>query len=255
MMFASASGVLKQRASPNARCKPNVMPNTPPLPGTSSITSGSASATSSPNTRMRSSRAICSCSVRRIASPNVTTSASAACSGSPGSSVTGIGPTTCCVTVAGSGRARRERLLRPRPAPSPSLPSRMRSASSAVSAPIEISCCASTVIGSCSASSSSSSELRYFFWSSESECEYGPRDQRVDEARPGAGTHTRDRVGALAAHLEVVAAVHLHDVQPADAAHHLGDGRGRLVGRAHRDRVTVVGDDVEHRAGASGTRC
>ena len=33
MMFASASGVLKQRASPNARCSPNVMPNTPPLPG------------------------------------------------------------------------------------------------------------------------------------------------------------------------------------------------------------------------------
>ena len=37
MMFASASGVLKQRASPNARCSPNVMPNTPPLPGTSSM--------------------------------------------------------------------------------------------------------------------------------------------------------------------------------------------------------------------------
>ena len=33
-MFASDSGVLKQRAWPNARCSPWVVPNTPPLPST-----------------------------------------------------------------------------------------------------------------------------------------------------------------------------------------------------------------------------
>ena len=93
----------------------------------------------------------------------------------------------------------------------------------------------------------SSPEPRYFFWSSDSECEYGRVDHRVDQARAGAGPHARDRVRTLAAHLEVVAAVDLHDVEAADAAHHLRDRRGRLVGRPHRDRVAVVGDDVEHR--------
>ncbi|GIU90119.1 MAG: hypothetical protein KatS3mg010_1218 [Acidimicrobiia bacterium] len=73
-----------------------------------------------------------------------------------------------------------------------------------------------------------------------------PRHERVHEARPGAGAHPRDRVGPLAPHLEVVATVHLHDVQAADAAHHLRDRRGVLVRRPYRYRVPVVGDDVQH---------
>ena len=73
-MLASDSGVLKQRPCPNARCSPNVVPNTPPLPSTLASTASRASATSSPNTRMRSSAAIASCSVRRIASPIGTSS-------------------------------------------------------------------------------------------------------------------------------------------------------------------------------------
>ena len=39
MMFASDSGVLKQRAWPKARCSPCVVPNTPPLPSTFESTS------------------------------------------------------------------------------------------------------------------------------------------------------------------------------------------------------------------------
>src|SRR6266550_1164925 len=77
---------------PNSVWSPKVTPNTPPLPGTFPSTRGSASATSSPNTRMRGSRAISSWSVRRIASPNATGSLSAA-GGSAGRSMTGRGPT------------------------------------------------------------------------------------------------------------------------------------------------------------------
>ena len=67
-MLASASGVLNTRSSPYRRCRPCVSLKTPPLPGT--IDSASlrlASATSSPNTTMRASRAISSLSVRLIA--------------------------------------------------------------------------------------------------------------------------------------------------------------------------------------------
>ena len=44
-MFASASGELKTRSSPNIRCKPCVSLKTPPLPGTSD----SASLASAPS--------------------------------------------------------------------------------------------------------------------------------------------------------------------------------------------------------------
>ena len=68
MMLASASGELNTRSSPNSRCRPWVSLKTPPLP----LTSGSASfrlasATSSPKTTMRGSRAISSLSVRLMA--------------------------------------------------------------------------------------------------------------------------------------------------------------------------------------------
>ena len=60
-MLASASGELKTRREPNCRCSPCVTLKTPPLPLTSaSAASCEASATSSPNTTMRSSRAISS---------------------------------------------------------------------------------------------------------------------------------------------------------------------------------------------------
>ena len=60
-MFASASGELKTRTLPNSFCSPQVTLNTPPLPFTSpKLVSREASATSSPKTRMRGSRAISS---------------------------------------------------------------------------------------------------------------------------------------------------------------------------------------------------
>jgi hypothetical protein len=68
MMLASASGELKTRSFPNARCSPCVTLKTPPLPGTVPSASGRLqSATSSPKTMMRGLRAISSLSVRLIA--------------------------------------------------------------------------------------------------------------------------------------------------------------------------------------------
>ena len=67
-MLASASGELKTRSPPNARCRPCVTLKTPPLPGTDASASARLqSATSSPKTTMRGSRAISSFSVRLIA--------------------------------------------------------------------------------------------------------------------------------------------------------------------------------------------
>src|SRR5205814_5029600 len=60
-IFASASGELYTRSLPNWRCSPHVTLKTPPLPFTCArYCSRLASATSSPNTRMRGSRAISS---------------------------------------------------------------------------------------------------------------------------------------------------------------------------------------------------
>src|SRR6059058_2619790 len=60
-MFASASGELYTRSLPNWRCSPQVTLKTPPLPFTCArCCSRLASATSSPKTRMRGSRAISS---------------------------------------------------------------------------------------------------------------------------------------------------------------------------------------------------
>jgi hypothetical protein len=69
----------------------------------------------------------------------------------------------------------------------------------------------------------------------------------VDESRPLSGAHPVHRFGALAPDLEVVAAVDLRDVEPAETPDHLGDGGRRLVGGAHRDRIAVVGHDEQHR--------
>ena len=67
-MPASASGALKTRSSPKSRCRPCVSLKTPPLPETTASASFLlASATSSPKTTMRGSRAISSFSVRLIA--------------------------------------------------------------------------------------------------------------------------------------------------------------------------------------------
>ncbi len=222
------------------------MPNTPPLPGTSSRTSGSASATSSPNTRMRSSSAICSCSVRRMASPNVTTSVPSGAGGggepSPGS---GNVPTTWSTTEIGAGRGD----------------------ASASSAAARTAALASARI--CSATSGFERAERdqallerrdrvvlalvvelfgdaVLLLVVRERMRVRTGDECVDETRPGAGAHVRDRVRSLAPHLEVVAAVHLHDPESADAAHHLRDRRRMLVGRSHGDRVAVVGDDEQH---------
>ena len=63
-MLASAKGELNTRSLPNLRCSPAVALKTPPLPFTSlRFSSRLQSATSSPKTRMRSSRAISSVSV------------------------------------------------------------------------------------------------------------------------------------------------------------------------------------------------
>ena len=156
---------------PNSVWSPKVTPNTPPLPGTFPSTRGSASATSSPHTRMRGSRAISSWSVRRIASPNATGSP-AATGGSGGTSVTGGGPTRWCEMVSGSGRAAVSASLAAT-ATSSFASARTSCARSGVSTPSRSSWRSRSRIGSCSASSSSSSATRYFFWSSESECEYG----------------------------------------------------------------------------------
>ena len=68
-MLASASGALKTRSSPYSRCRPCVSLKTPPLPGHDAAARPCwlASATSSPKTTMRGSRAISSFSVRLIA--------------------------------------------------------------------------------------------------------------------------------------------------------------------------------------------
>src|SRR6476661_4107036 len=67
-ILASASGELNTRALPNARWSPCVTLKTPPLPETcSSADSRLQSATSSPKTTIRGSRAISSFNVRLIA--------------------------------------------------------------------------------------------------------------------------------------------------------------------------------------------
>ena len=82
-MLASASGELNTRSRPNRRCSPRVALNTPPLPGTADSTSARLqSATSSPNTTMRGSRAISSSRVRLMAATIVIGSPS----GAPGTS-------------------------------------------------------------------------------------------------------------------------------------------------------------------------
>ena len=118
--------------------------------------------------------------------------------------------------------ARRAR-PRPRRAPSRSPRRASRRPRSGVSAPrVDQLAARARRSGRARASSASSSAPRYFLWSSESECEYGPRHQRVDRGTGPAPARTCAIASApLRAHLEVVAAVHLHDVQPADAAHHL----------------------------------
>ena len=60
-IFASASGELYTRSLPNWRCSPQVTLKTPPFPFTSLMYCARlTSATSSPNTTMRGSRAISS---------------------------------------------------------------------------------------------------------------------------------------------------------------------------------------------------
>ncbi len=159
---------------PNARCSPCVVPKTPPLPSTFASTVSRASATSSPKTRMRSSSAICSWSVRLIASPNATTSPS-------GSSEVGedrVGDamrgsaTTLSVTVAGSGRRAASACLAAS-ATCAVASDLIASTSSAVTSPRATSWPAIRVIGSRLVSSASSSVDRYFAWVSAPECEYG----------------------------------------------------------------------------------
>ena len=197
---------------------------------------GSASATSSPNTRMRSSRAICSCSVSRIASPNVTTSASARVLRlARDRRRRASGPNTCSVTVAGSGRRRGERLLGRGARPPPWLRRGSRRLSSVVSAPI---------VDQLLLEHGDRVVLRFVLRARRARGTSSGRRRasastgRVTIActRHGpAPARTRAIASApLRAHLEVVAAVHLHDVQPADAAHHLRDRRRCLVGRTAR---------------------
>ncbi len=247
MMFASASGVLKQRASPNARCRPNVMPNTPPLPGTSSMTCGIGvgDVLAEHADAFVERHLLVQREPDRLAERDEL-GVGRRPAGSPGSSTTGSGPSTWSTTDAGAGRGAASACSAA--ARTVSLASaRICSACSGVSAPASISCCSSTVIGSCSRSSSSSSGHAVLLLVVGERVRVRPGDERVDETRSRAGAHVRDRVRALAPHLEVVAAVHLHDVQAADAAHHLRDRRRVLVGRPHRDRVAVVGDDEQHR--------
>jgi hypothetical protein len=67
-MAASASVELNTRSDPNARCRPSVTLNTPPLPVTSSrCSSRVASATSSPKTTIRGLASSSSLSVRLMA--------------------------------------------------------------------------------------------------------------------------------------------------------------------------------------------
>ena len=256
MMFASASGVLKQRASPNARCSPNVMPNTPPLPGTSSmhVRVGVGDVLAEHADAFVARHLLVQREPDRLAERDRLARRRRG-SDRRASSVTGGGPTTWSSTRRRRGPRRRERgvgrgahrLAAPRRASA--RPARRERAARRRAR------CSSTSIGSCAASSASSSAPRYFFWSSESECEYGRVTSAWMRHGPGAGAHVRDRVGALAAHLEVVAAVHLHDVQAADAAHHLRDRRGRLIGRAAPRSRSRCRRRRRAPGGAGGTRC
>ena len=240
------------------RCSPNVMPNTPPLPGTSSMTCGigvgdvlAEHADALVGRHLLVQRQADRLAERdRLAGVVVGGSARIrlAARADPGRA-------RGRARDAGRAGATRAR-LRPRRAPSPwrrRASARVELGESAT--PAAMSCCSSSVIGSCSRSSSSSSGPRYFFWSSESECEYGRVTSACTRHGPAPARTCAIAFGALAPHLEVVAAVHLHDVQPADAAHHLRDRRRVLVGRPHGDRVAVVGDDEQHRQVQAGTRC
>ena len=176
--------------------------------------------------------------------------------GSPGSSTTGSGPVTCRSTDSGCGPGAASACVGGGAHDLAWLRRGSASASLGVSTPASIELLlehGDRVV--LALRPRARPRTRYFFWSSESECEYGRVDERVHQARPRAGAHVRDRVRTLAAHLEVVAAVHLHDVQAADAAHHLRDRR-RAPGRSNAPRSrSRCRRRRRAPGGAGGTRC
>ena len=208
------------------------------------------SATSSPKTRTRSSAAITSCSVRLIASPNVSDSPAAPAS-SPATSALVLHELRERHDVVGHrarirlrrgerlpGRVRDERLgLRPSTS----------SISSVVSTPRSRSAAPIVSSGSRAASSASSSGGAVLALRVGGGVRVRPRDAGVDQRGAHTGAHTRDHLRGEGAHRVVVAAVDRVHLEAAEPPHQLVDRRRRLVDGRHRDRVAVVGDDEQHR--------
>ena len=158
-------------------------------------------------------------------------------------------------------RGRTRRAWRSRaPASAPSAPSgaawftsrstdaRMSARSSSVASPSDFRNCRIRTSGSRRASASRSAGVLYSFSSSESECEYGTDDGGVDEHRPLALAHVRDRLAHRAVAGEVVGAVAAEHAQVREV---LDDARDVAARRLHfdrdRDRVAVVLDEVQDR--------
>ena len=175
MMFASASGVLKQRASPNARCSPNVMPNTPPLPGhlVDDVRVGVGDVFAEHADAFVARHLLVQREPDRFAErDDVGVGRDLGLARIVGDR--GIGPTTLIDADARVGPRRRERLLGRGAHGLLALRRGSASACSAVSTPASTSCLLEhddrIVLGFVLRARSAP---RYFFWSSESECEYG----------------------------------------------------------------------------------
>jgi len=67
----------------------------------------------------------------------------------------------------------------------------------------------------------------------------------VDQGRAEALADAGHDTGGIFADFEIVPTVNAVDGQPREAAHQLGNRSRRLLGRRDRDRITVVGYDVQ----------
>src|SRR4051794_2318413 len=71
-------------------------------------------------------------------------------------------------------------------------------------------------------------------------------DIGVDERGTDAGPYVLDDRSCVVANGEVVGAIEMVDLEPAKATDQLSDRSGSLIAGRHRDRVAVVGHDVQH---------
>ena len=262
-MFDSASGVLKQRADPNRLCRPLVTPKTPPFPSTCSRTPSSASATSSPKTRIRSSRfeqlvqrgadrighREDVAGLLRVRPPVAVRVVSRPVVEVLRGGDDGIVEATGRSRSPWPGRAvlRREPPRRPVRPPRVGL-CRIAAAPSASRIPALIRSLSNTSIGSWTASSASSSASPVLRLRVSRRVRVGPGHLRMDEPGSFPGSHPGDRPARpCCLHDGVVPSVDLGDRKTPEAPDQLVHRCRGLVGGAHRDRKAVVRNQVEHR--------